>query len=421
MLIALLLIIYLAFISLGLPDSLFGVAWPLMYIELGLDVSFAPIISILIAICTAGVSFVAGPIIRKIGTEWVVAGSVLLTAIGMLGMSLANHVALIVLCGALLGIGAGAIDTALNDYVSKYYGSRHMSWLHGFWGIGVTISPLVMAVFLEQGGWRGGYATMSYIQFALAGVMFLSFPLWKRVKKIKEAEKFEDLVILESKENKVENAILANIEVQDQDNKKKPKFNIFKEKGVVFSAIAFALYCGIESSCGLWAASFLVQRHAFTPSVAARFVALYYGGLMLGRFGCGVIINKLKGQTIIRIGIILAIIGTILLALPVPQILLPALLLIGVGLAPFFPTSLDLTKIRFNPKYSPDIIGFQMGSAYVGAFITQTAVGYIASKVSWSIYPIILIVISVGILLAFEVVNIKTKKQVVANSQHAKE
>ncbi len=411
MVIALLLIIYLAFISLGLPDSLFGVAWPLMHIELGLDISFAPIISILMMICTAGVSFLAGPIIRKLGTERVVASSVLLTAIGMLGMSLANHVVLLFLCSVLLGIGAGTIDTALNDYVSKYYGSRHMSWLHGFWGIGVTISPLVMAVFLEQGGWRGGYTTMSYIQFALAGVMFLSLPLWKRVKKFKDAKRGEDSLSHEYKTNQAENAILTNIEGQDSDHKNKPKFNIFKEKGVVFSAIAFALYCGVEYSCGLWGASFLVQKYAFTPSVAAQFVALYYGGLMLGRFVTGAIINRLKRQTIIRIGLIVAIIGTILLAVPIPHMMRPAMLLIGVGLAPFFPTSLDLTKTRFNPKYSPDIIGIQMGSAYVGAFIIQTAVGYIASKVSWSIYPIMLILISVTILLAFEVVNRQTKNK----------
>lgn len=412
MVVALLLIIYLAFISLGLPDSLFGVAWPLMHIELGLDISFAPIISIIIAICTAGVSFVAGPIIRKIGTKWVVAGSVLLTAIGMLGISFADHLAWIIVCSVLLGIGAGTIDAALNDYVSKYYGAKHMSWLHGFWGIGVTISPLVMSVFLEKGGWRGGYATMSYIQFALAGVMFLAFPLWKKVKKIKEEEKFKDLVVKEEADGKAEDSVFDDVEIQEQNNdKKKPKFNIFKEKGVLFSALAFGLYCGVEYSCGLWGASFLVQRHAFTPAVAARYVAFYYGGLMIGRFGCGAIINKLKGQTIIRIGLIIAIIGTILLALPVSEIMLPAMLLIGVGLAPFFPTSLDLTKVRFNPDYSPDIIGFQMGSAYVGAFIIQTVVGYIASKISWTIYPIMLIVISAGILLAFEIVNIQTKKQ----------
>ena len=167
---------------------MFGVALPLMHIDLGLDISFAPVISTIIAICTA-VSFAAGPIIRKLGTKWVVAGSVLLTAIGMLGMSFVNHVAWVIVCGFILGIGAGVIDAALNDYVSKYYGARHMSWLHGFWGVGVTISPLVMAVFLDDGGWRGGYAAMSYIQFGLTAVMFIAIPLWEKVKKIKEGER----------------------------------------------------------------------------------------------------------------------------------------------------------------------------------------------------------------------------------------
>jgi fucose permease len=424
--ILLLLIIYLAFISLGLPDSLFGVAWPLMHIDLGLDISFAPVISIIIAVCTAGVSFVAGPIIRKLGTKWVVAGSVLLTAIGMLGMSYANHVALVVFCGVLLGIGAGVIDAALNDYVSKYYGARHMSWLHGFWGVGVTISPLVMSVFLEKGGWRGGYAAMSYIQFGLTAVMFIAIPLWDKVQKIKEGEKVENLVNEELKDNKTD-VPMVDVEVESLDNKtvepildvevgpldkkKKQKVNIFTEKGVIFSAIAFALYCGVEYSCGLWGASFLVQRHAFTPALAARYIALYYGGLMVGRFLCGAIVGKLKSQMIIRIGLVVAIVGTILLALPVPEIMLPGMLLIGFGLAPFFPTSLDLTKTRFNPAYSPDIIGFQMGSAYAGAFIIQTLVGVISSKVSWTIYPILLIAVSAGILGAFEMVNIRSKSK----------
>lgn len=426
MVILLLLIIYLAFISLGLPDSLFGVAWPLMHIDLGLDISFAPVISIIIAVCTAGVSFVAGPIIRKLGTKWVVAGSVLLTAIGMLGMSYANHVALVVFCGVLLGIGAGVIDAALNDYVSKYYGARHMSWLHGFWGVGVTISPLVMSVFLEKGGWRGGYAAMSYIQFGLTAVMFIAIPLWDKVQKIKEGEKVENLVNEELKDNKTD-VPMVDVEVESLDNKtvepildvevgpldkkKKQKVNIFTEKGVIFSAIAFALYCGVEYSCGLWGASFLVQRHAFTPALAARYIALYYGGLMVGRFLCGAIVGKLKSQMIIRIGLVVAIVGTILLALPVPEIMLPGMLLIGFGLAPFFPTSLDLTKTRFNPAYSPDIIGFQMGSAYAGAFIIQTLVGVISSKVSWTIYPILLIAVSAGILGAFEMVNIRSKSK----------
>lgn len=417
---------YLAFISLGLPDSLFGVAWPLMHIDLGLDISFAPVISIIIAVCTAGVSFVAGPIIRKLGTKWVVAGSVLLTAIGMLGMSYANHVALVVFCGVLLGIGAGVIDAALNDYVSKYYGARHMSWLHGFWGVGVTISPLVMSVFLEKGGWRGGYAAMSYIQFGLTAVMFIAIPLWDKVQKIKEGEKVENLVNEELKDNKTD-VPMVDVEVESLDNKtvepildvevgpldkkKKQKVNIFTEKGVIFSAIAFALYCGVEYSCGLWGASFLVQRHAFTPALAARYIALYYGGLMVGRFLCGAIVGKLKSQMIIRIGLVVAIVGTILLALPVPEIMLPGMLLIGFGLAPFFPTSLDLTKTRFNPAYSPDIIGFQMGSAYAGAFIIQTLVGVISSKVSWTIYPILLIAVSAGILGAFEMVNIRSKSK----------
>lgn len=468
MIILLLLVIYIAFISIGLPDSLFGVSWPLMYLEFGLDISFAPVITIIIAVCTAGVSFLAGPIIRKIGTNWVVACSVLLTALGMLTISLSKHVALIIFGAVMLGIGAGTIDAALNDFVSNYYGPRHMSWLHGFWGVGVTISPLVMAVFLEKGGWRGGYAMMSYVQFGLTAIMFLAIPLWKKVQKLKEekssgqeksntsgsgelsqanespsdeeskrpestfnsdtsavAGKHIDYIRLEiqevenvavrGKEIEVENVAVRGKEIEPledievpEDGKKK-KFNIFKEKGVILAALSFALYCGIEYSCGLWGASFLIKRHDFTPATAARYVSLYYGGIMVGRFIIGIFAGKVPSRIMIRLGIILASMGAILLALPFVSVMLPAMLLIGLGLSPFFPLSIDLTKTRFNPAYSPDIIGVQMGSAYVGAFTVQFAVGYAASKIAWAIYPYTLVAISILLLIVFEGVNIKTK------------
>lgn len=177
----LLIVIYIAFISLGLPDSLFGVAWPLMHVDLGMSLGFASVFTVIVGCCTAAFSFVAGPIIRKAGTNRVTAISVIMTAVALFGIGASPNIVWVIAFAILMGAGAGAVDTGLNDFVSKHYKSRHMSWLHCFWGVGVTASPLIMAVFLDNGTWRGGYRSVSYIQFSLGAIMVLSLPLWKRV------------------------------------------------------------------------------------------------------------------------------------------------------------------------------------------------------------------------------------------------
>lgn len=413
MVILLLAVIYIAFISLGLPDSLFGVSWPLMHLDLNLDEGFASVYTLIIGVCTASVSFVAGPIIRKLGTEWVTAVSVTLTAIGMIGIGLSPNIWIMMIFAVMLGVGAGAIDTALNDFVSKHYKARHMSWLHGFWGIGVTLSPLIMSIFLERGGWRGGYMTMSYIQFSLAALMFVSVPLWKKVRKIHDRNSLQiqdDLIKLESEKEKdnINQNIGNTTEVAPLS--KKTKFNLFKEKGVLFAGFALAFYCGMEYIVGLWGASYLVNMRSLTPAIAARYISLYYGGIMAGRFLTGLLTIKLSNKILIRGGTICALLGFILLALPVPILALPALLLIGIGFGPIFPTSIDSTKTRFNPAYSADIIGFQMGFAYVGAFVAQLALGYAATRITWAIFPYVLVVMGAALFFCVEMVNLKTKK-----------
>ncbi|NLT17773.1 MAG: MFS transporter, partial [Clostridiales bacterium] len=333
MAILLLAVIYVAFISLGLPDSLFGVAWPLMHIELNLDEGFAAVYMLIVGVCTASVSFLAGPIIRKLGTEWVTAVSVTLTAVGMIGIGLSPNIWVMMVFAFLMGIGAGAIDTALNDFVSKHYKARHMSWLHGFWGIGVTLSPLIMSIFLDMGGWRGGYMTMSYIQFGLAAIMFTSFPLWKRVRAIHDKQ---DKAIKDKELEKNEKTIE---ETETTPGGKKEKYNIFKEKGVLFAGIALALYCGMEYIVGLWGASYLVNTRLLSPAVAARYVSLYYGGIMAGRFLTGALTLKLSNKILIRGGTVICLLGVVLLAIPLDVLALPGMLLIGIGFGPIFPTS----------------------------------------------------------------------------------
>ncbi len=385
----LLAVIYLAFISLGLPDSLFGVSWPLMHLELGLKESFAAIYMLIVGVCTAGVSFLAGPIIRKLGTEWVTSVSVLLTAIGMLGIGLAASVWVMVAFSVALGVGAGAIDTALNDFVSKYYKTSHMSWLHGFWGIGVTLSPMIMSFFLAKGGWRGGFVAMALIQFVLTAIMFASIPIWKKVKKTHIAKEI--------------------IKIEHPKKEAKP-FNILKEKGVIFAGIALAIYCGMEYIIGLWGASWLVNDRLLPVAIAARYISGYYGGIMIGRFCTGALAIKLSNKKLLRIGCACAIAGVILLNIRLHYIELAGLILIGIGFGPIFPISLDATKTRFNPNYSADIIGFQMGFAYIGAFVFQTSFGYLATSTSWQIFSWLLLLM-VGLLAFFiEIVNKKTQK-----------
>lgn len=392
MVMLLLIVIYLAFISLGLPDSLFGVAWPLMHLELGLKESFAAIYMLIVGACTASVSFLAGPIIRRLGTKWVTAVSVLLTAIGLLGIGLAPNIWVIVVFSIALGIGAGAIDTALNDFVSKHYKASHMSWLHGFWGIGVTASPIIMSFFLAQGGWRGGYIGVAGIQAAITIIMFASIPLWTRVIALQKSQK--DTHSLSDK------AIEKN----------KKRYNIFSEKGVIFAGLALAVYCGMEYIVGLWGASFLVNSRNLTPAVAARYISGYYGGIMAGRFLTGVLTHKLSNKSLLRLGTLTAAIGVLILVIRLPYFEIIGLIMVGLGFAPIFPISLDATKMRFNPEYSADIIGFQMGFAYVGAFFAQTAFGYLATSTTWAIFPFALLVLIILLLSFVEIVNKKTHK-----------
>lgn len=413
MVILLLVVIYIAFISLGLPDSMFGVTWPLMHLDLGLDEGFAAVYMLVVGICTASVSFVAGPIIRKLGTEWVTSVSVTLTAVGMFGIGISKNIWIMMIFAVMLGIGAGAIDTALNDFVSKHYKARHMSWLHGFWGIGVTLSPLIMSVFLAQGGWRGGYMTMSYIQFSLSLVMFLSIPLWKYVRKIHQQQNSQSLKdnTLASNKKMLDKSLDSSTKVSVEISAITPqkRFNIFKERGVVLAGLALALYCGMEYIVGLWGASYLVNMRSLTPAMAAKYVSLYYGGIMVGRFITGALTIKVSNKILIRGGTVLASLGFLFLAIPVTQLLFPGLILIGLGFGPIFPTSIDATKSRFNPKYSADIIGFQMGFAYIGAFISQLIFGYTATRTTWSIFPYVLLAMSVLLFLCVELVNAKTK------------
>lgn len=379
--VSLLIVIYIVFISLGLPDSIFGVAWPVVHKDFMIDESFASLYSIITGVCTGGISLISGTLIRKFGTPRVTFVSVILTACGLLGISFAPNIVVMMICTVIMGYGAGAIDTALNNYISLHYEARHMSWLHCFWGVGVTVSPLIMASFLqgEAGNWRGGYRVIAIIQFCIAFLVLLSLKKWKKHDK----------------------SVTASAE-EEQKKSNKGILSVFKIKGVITSILSQGLYCSMEFLIGTWGASFLVNTHEISPDIAARWVSLYFGGIMVGRLISGFISFKASDNTLVRGGIVTALIGIIILALPLGSGSLVGLLLIGVGFGPIFPGILHSVPDKFGKEYSADITGFHMGGAYAIGFGVQLSFGYIATATTFNITPFVLLGLMVLLLIMNE-------------------
>ncbi len=379
--VTLLVVIYVVFISLGFPDSLFGVAWPVVHNEFQIAESFASLYSIITGICTGGVSFVAGKVIRRFGTANVTFYSTLLTAFGLFITSIAPNIVVMMLGTVILGYGAGAIDTALNNFVSLHYKAQHMNWLHAFWGVGVTVSPLIMSLFLtgETGSWRNGYRVVALLQLSIAAIILFSLKKWKLVKD-------------------------ENIAEDDKSAENKSLFEIIKMKGVLTSVISQGLYCSMEFILGTYGASYLVNVHTLMPDEAAKWVSLYYGGIMVGRFISGFISMKVNDNNIIRGGITVSILGIIMLILPLGKASLFGLLLIGVGFGPVFPSILHSVPERFGTTYSADITGLHMGGAYGIGFFVQLIFGFVATATTFTITPYILL----GLGVLFFIFNEKT-------------
>ena len=375
----LLFIIYIAFISLGLPDAILGSSWPVMKNDLNASLEFAGIISFIISAGTVISSLYVTKMIHYLGIGKVVALSVLLTAVALLGFSMANIALALVFLAIPLGIGAGAVDAALNNFVALHYKSKHMNYLHSFWGVGATAGPLLMVNFLAVNqGWRDGYMIIALVQFLLVAVLFLSLPLWKTF-------------LLKPSENQEMNTpLVSNISA----------LNI---SGVPLQLTVFFCYCSIEMSTGLWAASYLTTEKSLLPSDAAFWVAMYYSGITIGRFTCGVIAEKIAEETLIRSGVIMILLGCLLLALPLSgELAKIGLILIGLGCAPIFPNTIHLTPNRFGPTASQTIIGLSMASAYVGLMLFPPLLGLIAKPFTFASLPVILIFMSVILLLATE-------------------
>jgi fucose permease len=398
----LLVIIYLAFISLGLPDSLLGAAWPVMQKDYGAPLETAGFLFMTIAAGTIISSFVSGKVLKRFGTGKVTFVSVLMTAGALLGFHFAPSIVWLIVCAIPLGLGAGAVGAGLNDYVATNYQAHHMSWLHCFWGVGATLGPIIMAQFIsEENSWRNGYFVISSIQFALVIILLFTLPLWNRVTKNSNSTLTEETE--DSKEG------------MNDDNKDVKPLQI---NGVKLALVSFLFYCGVEATIGLWGSSFLVNVKGLSAVTAAGWVSFYYAGITIGRLITGFITFKTTNRTLIRGGQLIALTGAIILLLPLPSTFsLLGFIIVGLGLAPIFPCMLHETPTRFGKTHSQTIMGYQMAVAYTGTTFMPPLLGFIASHSTIGIFPICIVLFVAAMLLSSEKLNSLLKNKVLQKTR----
>ncbi|MDK8182173.1 MFS transporter [Paenibacillus sp. UMB4589-SE434] len=386
-----LVIIYLAFISLGLPDSLLGAAWPVMRMDYGAPIETAGMLYMIIAGGTIVSSLASGTVLKRFGTGKVTFVSCVLTAGALFGFSIAPSLIWLFLCAIPLGLGAGAVDAGLNNYVATHYKAHHMSWLHCFWGVGATIGPMIMSFYISRGqSWRDGYTTIFIIQLALVVLLFCTLPLWKRVSPESRDERTDD-----GGDTDPEGA-----------NEQKARTNPLKIKGVKLTLTSFLLYCGVESTVGLWGGSFLVNTKQLTAATAAQWVSLYYAGITVGRLITGFVTFKVSNRVLIRAGQMIALAGTVLLVLPLPtSFSLVGFIMIGLGCAPIYPCLLHETPTRFGKEQSTGIMGYQMAVAYTGSTFLPPLLGWVIGYSTTGVLPYFVITYIVLMFIGSEQVN----------------
>ncbi|MGB4922525.1 MAG: MFS transporter [Enterococcus aquimarinus] len=373
-------IIYVTFISLGLPDSLLGVGWPEMYGELGVPQSYAGFLSMTISLGTIVASFFSGKWIRYAGTGKVTAFSVLGTAVALFGFYLAPSFLWLIVAALPLGLGAGAVDAGLNDYVARHYQAHHMNWLHSFWGIGALASPLIMGQILaNQQSWRIGYRLVSVIQFVVFLLLVVTLPMWRR----RETRQAMTQIPVEIKETKF--------------------INMIRLKKVRYALYAFFFYIGVEATMGLWASSYLIQAKEINPAKAAMAVAGFFGFITLGRFLSGFMSMLLTNRQLIVLGQGLIMVGSVLLWQGTRYPLLVAgVCFIGFGCAPIYPAMLHETPTRFGQMLAQQIMGIQMAIAYTGAIALPPLFGFLVPQVGIAVLPLFLMSYTVIMIVASE-------------------
>lgn len=372
----LLALIYLAFISLGLPDSLLGAGWPTMYGELGVPVSYMGIVSMVISGGTIVSSLMSDRLTRKFGARVVTVVSVFLTAGALFGFSFSDRFWMLILFSVPYGLGAGAIDAALNNYIALHYSARHMSWLHCFWGVGTIVSPFIMSYALTSSTWNDGYRIVGYIQLGIAALLLVTLPVWK---------------INSKKTDAVEQKSIGLI-------------GALKIKGVPFILIGFFAYCAAEATAMQWASTYFVEVKHISEAQAAQFASLFYIGITAGRFLSGFVSAKIGDRRMIIIGASVLTLGIILLVIPVTaaELSLAGFVIIGLGCAPIYPSIIHSTPANFGAENSGAIIGIQMASAYVGSTFIPPLFGLIGSATDFAILPLYLIVFVVLMLVMTE-------------------
>lgn len=388
MTIILLIIIYLAFISLGLPDSVLGSAWPIMQKDLGASLDTAGYLYMIVAVGTIFSSLASGRILKRFGTGQVTLISCAMTAGALFGFQLAPSVLWLALFAVPLGLGAGAVDAGLNNYVALHYEAHHMNWLHSFWGVGATLGPVIMGrMILSSGKWNNGYLVISIIQASLVMILLLSLPLWDK----------------HDRRTKSNEATAKSAIVSPDTNTNTPAK---AKNGMTLALISFFFYCGVESTVGLWGSSFLSNIKNMEPAQAAQLVSFYWGGITAGRFISGFISFRMTNKQLIRLGQLIALSGTILLALPLPTAFtIVSFMLIGLGLAPIYPSMLHETPARFGKEKSQYIMGIQMAVAYTGATLLPPILGTVASRTSLLIFPVVVLVYALIMWLSSERLN----------------
>lgn len=365
MFVLLLGIIYLAFISLGLPDSLLGSAWPTMYQDFSVPVSYAGGISMIIAVGTIVSSLQSDRLTRKLGTGKVTAISVLMTAAALFGFSISHSYVMLCLWAVPYGLGAGSVDASLNNYVALHYSSRHMSWLHCMWGVGASLGPYIMEYALVNGqGWNMGYRCIGILQILLTAILFLSLPMWKGRKNEEESG---------SEGSSSETLSLGRV---------------VKIPGAKEVMVTFFCYCALEQTAGLWASSYLVLNRGLSPETAAGFASLFFVGITAGRAVNGFLTTKLSDTVLVRLGQGLILMGIVCLLLPFGEAAaLAGLVCVGFGCAPIYPSIIHSTPAHFGADKSQALIGVQMASAYTGTCLMPPVFGLLANHISVSLLP----------------------------------
>lgn len=394
MVVLLLLLIYLVFISLGLPDSIIGSCWPSICESLQISEDLQGFLTATVAICTVISSFSTVYLVRWLKERGVVILSIILTVVGLISMSYSSNFILFILSAIPLGLGAGAIDTVLNNYVAIHYKALHLNWLHAFWGVGAMVSPFIISAFLTDiNGWRNGALVIACIQATIGLISLIGFPLWKKVEFDHLEERSEE----------------QNEEIKEE---KIGIIKTFRLKGVIFAVTAFFSYIAIESLMFSWFSSMCVFGLNVSNQDAAMWAGLYFIGMTVGRFISGIVSLKIKDKYMIRIGEVILLVGVILLMMTFNPYIMPfGVFLVGLGCAPIYPAIIHSTPDRFTEKYSGNVISVQVGCAYIANVTIGPLFGVLAKATTFLLLPYAVLLFLIICLLCNEITLYKTKNK----------